>query len=171
MLCFDLPACNDEILSCYLKSGSWNNIHVSFNPAPLLNWKLCYPAWHWLVSSLWIRFEKNAWMCIILYSCIPYIASSCITHLSHALHQSTDLHKITTISDNLFQSFLKFSLLQLLCHVPYSHRPYTIFQHIVFRDMVWKLSKLQSGYNELGFYVELDLTPCTSFVLGLLIFK
>jgi hypothetical protein len=27
-------------------------------------------------------------------------------------------------------------------------------QNIVFRDMVWKLSKLQSGYNELGFYVE-----------------
>ena len=43
-------------------------------------------------------------------------------------------------------------------------------QNIVFRDMVWKLSKLQSGYNELGFYVErpwaVYLTPCTSFVLG-----
>ena len=42
---------------------------------------------------------------------------------------------------------------------------------IVFRDMVWKLSKLQSGYNELCVYVEPYLTPCTSFVLGLLIFK
>jgi hypothetical protein len=46
-----------------------------------------------------------------------------------------------------------------------------MYKNIVFRDMVWKLSKLQSGYNELGFYVELYLTPCTSFVLGLLIFK
>jgi hypothetical protein len=44
-------------------------------------------------------------------------------------------------------------------------------QHIVFRDMVSKLSKLQSGFNELGFYVQPCLTPCTSFVLGLLIFK
>jgi hypothetical protein len=35
----------------------------------------------------------------------------------------------------------------------------------VFRDMVWKLGKLQSGYNEVGFYVESNLTPCTSFVL------
>jgi hypothetical protein len=43
--------------------------------------------------------------------------------------------------------------------------------HIVFRDMVWKLSKLQSGYNELCVYVQPYLTPCTSFVLGLLIFK
>jgi hypothetical protein len=42
---------------------------------------------------------------------------------------------------------------------------------IVFRDMAWKLSKLQSGYNELCVYVEPYLTPCTSFVLGLLIFK
>jgi hypothetical protein len=42
---------------------------------------------------------------------------------------------------------------------------------IVFRDMVWKVSKLQSGYNELCVYVEPYLTPCTSFVLGLLIFK
>ena len=42
---------------------------------------------------------------------------------------------------------------------------------IVFRDMVWKLSKLQSGYNELGVYVEPYPTPCTSFVLDLLIFK
>ena len=37
--------------------------------------------------------------------------------------------------------------------------------------MVWKLGKLQSVYNELWFYVEPYLTPCTSFVLGLLIFK
>jgi hypothetical protein len=39
--------------------------------------------------------------------------------------------------------------------------------------MVWKLSKLQSGFNELGSYVEpyLTPTPCTYFVLGLLIFK
>jgi hypothetical protein len=44
-------------------------------------------------------------------------------------------------------------------------------QSIVFRDMVWKVSKLQSGYNELCVYVEPYLTPCTSFVLGLLIFK
>ena len=43
---------------------------------------------------------------------------------------------------------------------------------IVFRDMVWKVSKLQSGYNELCVYVEPYLTPCTSFVLGLFkIFK
>jgi hypothetical protein len=47
----------------------------------------------------------------------------------------------------------------------------TVVYSIVFRDMVWKLSKLQSGYNELGFYVEPYLTPCTFFVLGLLIFK
>jgi hypothetical protein len=42
---------------------------------------------------------------------------------------------------------------------------------IVFRDMVWKLSKLQSSFNELEFYVKPYLTPCTSFVLSLLIFK
>ena len=46
-----------------------------------------------------------------------------------------------------------------------------VFLIIVFREMVWKLSKLQSGYNELCVYVEPYLTPCTSFVLGLLIFK
>jgi hypothetical protein len=38
---------------------------------------------------------------------------------------------------------------------------------IVFRDMVWKVGKLQSGYNELCVYVEPYLTPGTSFVLGL----
>jgi hypothetical protein len=32
--------------------------------------------------------------------------------------------------------------------------------------MVWKLSKLQSNYNELGFYVEIPYTG-----LGLLMFK
>jgi hypothetical protein len=47
--------------------------------------------------------------------------------------------------------------------------PKNVFQHflshiIVFRDMVWKLSKLQSSFNELEFYVKPYLTPCTSFV-------
>jgi hypothetical protein len=37
---------------------------------------------------------------------------------------------------------------------------------IVFRDMVWKLTKRQSSFNELGFYVEPYLTSCTSFVLA-----
>ena len=50
-------------------------------------------------------------------------------------------------------------------------RTHLLVHIIVFRDMVWKLSKLQSGYKELCVYVEPYLTPCTSFVLGLLIFK
>ena len=42
---------------------------------------------------------------------------------------------------------------------------------IVDRDMVWKLGKLQSAYNELGFDVGTVLTVHKSFVFRLLIFK
>jgi hypothetical protein len=46
------------------------------------------------------------------------------------------------------------------CYSPQPRLQYII----VFRDMVWKLSKLQSGFNELGCYVEPYLAPCISFV-------
>ena len=42
---------------------------------------------------------------------------------------------------------------------------------IVNRDMVWKLDKLQSGYNELRFDVGTVLTVHKSFVFHLVIFK
>ena len=42
---------------------------------------------------------------------------------------------------------------------------------IVDRDMVWKLGKLQSTYNELRFDVETVLAVHKSIVSSLLIFK
>ena len=51
------------------------------------------------------------------------------------------------------------------------NHPHWLSASIVDRDMVWKLGKLQSAYNELGFDVETVLTVHKSFVLRLLIFK
>ena len=42
---------------------------------------------------------------------------------------------------------------------------------IVDRDMIWKLGKLQSAYNELRFDVGTVLTVHKSFVFRLLVFK
>ena len=42
---------------------------------------------------------------------------------------------------------------------------------MVDRDMIWKLGKLQSAYNELRFDVETVLTVHKSFVFRLLILK
>ena len=48
---------------------------------------------------------------------------------------------------------------------------YNIDLTIVDRDMVWKVGKLQSDYNELRFDVETVLAVHKSFVFRLLIFK
>ena len=56
----------------------------------------------------------------------------------------------------------------------YSGRVYlrkAVPDNIVNRDMVWKLGKLQSDYNELRFDVGTVLTVHKSFVFRLLIFK
>ena len=50
-------------------------------------------------------------------------------------------------------------------------RDYELTYIIVDRDMVWKLGKLQSDYNELRFDVGTVLTVHKSFVFRLLIFK
>jgi hypothetical protein len=83
---------------------------------------------------------------------MAYILSKCLLTVISAFYLK-DIQKDKTRiwSKKLFQHFLS--------HI------------IVFRDMVWKLSKLQSSFNELEFYVKPYLTSCTSFVLSLLIFK
>ena len=76
---------------------------------------------------------------------------------------------ITRPNHNLINGFLKCTVsikIQLQLGKTLARKKYIRLhvnmhanQTIVFRDMVWTLSKLQSGYNELCVYVEPYLTP------------